>query len=173
MARVTRVGKSLKEHNCQRGHVIPKGDPYQHATPGFRGRKIIRCMAHPFAPSDLTTSLAAEPMAAAEAFIDWLDSADDSDDNVLEELEAELETLRTAAEEYQAMRQEALDAWENGNSQLEEYVEAADNAASEIDSFDVGETSRESFEDADEWTEHVEERLTEARDMAESLDFQA
>lgn len=49
MARVTHVEKARKDQGtCSKcGDAIPKGAPYRHASPGFRGSKIVRCMKPP------------------------------------------------------------------------------------------------------------------------------
>lgn len=179
MARVTRVPKSVKAHVCGRGgHEIPAGDPYQWAKPGFRTRTpLVRCMAHPFRPSELTTSMASEPMAAVEEFDDALDSIDATDENALDELTTAVEQLQGACRDYADARQSALDAWENGNSQLEEYAETAETAAGEAEGFEVEEwpgLDDPDDPDADEASEReqfVTEQIEAAREMASGLEF--
>ena len=137
MARVHRVERSAKEHVCGRGgHVIPKGDPYLHASPGFRRRRpLIRCIQHPFRPSELTTSAASEPMAAVEAFEDAASAGFDS----FADLVSAWDELKSAAEEYLQAREEALEAWEHGNSMLEELRDTAQEAYDELDGHDISE----------------------------------
>lgn len=173
MARVHRVPKSRKEHTCTKGgHIIPKGDPYLHASPGFRRRHpIVRCLAHPFRPSELTTSLASEPMAAVEAFEDALDAIDVDDHEALDQIEAAVEELRSAVEEYRDVRQEALDQWENGNDQLQQYVDTAEEAVSGVDGFMVETADAEDFDTPEEWAEHVEAQIEEARSMSGGMEF--
>lgn len=172
MARVHRVDTSRKEHTCGRGgHIIPKGDGYFHSSPGYRGRRLVRCFAHPFRMSELTTSLASEPMAAVEAFEDALDAIDPSDESALEELESAVEELRAEVENYQQQRQQALDAWEYGNAQLEEYVETADNAVSEVEGIVIEEGRKDEYDTEEEWVEHVEAQIEEARNIAAGLEF--
>lgn len=173
MARVHRVDTSRKEHTCGRGgHIIPKGDGYYHASPGFRRRTpLIRCFAHPFRPSELTTSLASDAMAAREALDDALDAINPEDDTALDELEAAVEELRSEMEQYRDTRQEALDAWEHGNSQLEEYLETAETAMSVVDGMVINQESRDSFDTLEEWVEHVEAEIEEVRMAAEGMEF--
>lgn len=172
MARVHRVPKSRKAHQCRKGHEIPAGEPYMHASPGYRRRHpLIACMAHPFRPSELTTSLAAEPMAAVEAFEDAIDALDPDDDDALDHLEAAVEELRSEVEQYRDTRQDALDQWEHGNAQLEEYVERADEAVSSVEGIVVDVRSPEDFDSRDEWFEHVEEQIEEARDAVAGMEF--
>lgn len=185
MARIHRVQKSNKVHQCSKGHEIPKGEPYTWAKPGFRRRTpLIRCIQHPFRPSELMTGAASAPTAAVEAFDDaCLQGFEDMD-----ALEAAWDELRDAVQEYADERQQALDAWEHGNSQLEEYLETANAALQEIEghtfeSFDEGEPELVNFDDDQaeyeaafqEWEDardaHVEEQVDEAQSVAGSLEF--
>lgn len=155
MARVHRVTRSNKEHTCGRGgHVIPKGEPYSWAKPGFRRRTpLIRCAQHPFRPSELTTSAASEPMAAVEASEDAAAAGFDS----IEDLTTAWDELGEALEEYASQREEALEAWEHGNSQLEEYAETARAAQEEHEGHTIEDYSGEDepdAEDPDTWGEH-------------------
>lgn len=132
MARVTRVSRSNVEHTCEVGrHLIPKGDGYQWAKPGFRGRKRFRCLQHGFKPSDLATGLNATPMASQEEALEALATLDHAD---YDGLEAIVDTFRQALEDYVAEREQGLEAWENGNSTLEDL---RDQAQETLDSFDV------------------------------------
>lgn len=177
MARIHRVQKSNKVHQCSKGHEIPKGEPYTWAKPGFRRRTpIIRCIQHPFRPSELMTGAASAPTAAVEAFADAAVVGFDS----IEDLEAAWDELRSAAEEYHQEREAALESWENGNSQLEEYVETAAAALAEIEGFTPEEFADEepSSDDEEAWgewddsrVEHVESQTLEAMNVAESLVF--
>ena len=195
MARVKRVDRSRKPHVCGRGgHEIPAGDPYLTASPGFRATPKYRCVKHPFRPSELTTSLASEPMAAVESFEEAAAVGFDTHDD----LEAAWTELGEAVEEYQQTREQALEAWENGNSQLEEFVETANTALDEVQGHDI-----ESFDDTepeepgpepdpeqepdeyevwegirDEWQEweerrreHLDAQTDEALSVAGSLEF--
>lgn len=177
MARAHWVKSSRKEHTCSRGHVIPKGDGYYWAKPGFRRRTpIIRCKSHPFRPSELTTSARSEPMSAVEEFEDSAAAGFDS----IEDLESAWEELRSAVEEYRDQRQEALDQWEYGNSQLEELLDTAQSALDEVEGFTPDEYSEEepsaSEEEAhEEWEqghrEHIDTQTDEALEVALSLEF--
>src|SRR5262245_44054667 len=135
MARAKLQANSRKEHVCGKGnHVIPKGDSYYYASPGFRSRTVrYRCLAHPFRPSELTTSMRSEPLSAIEDFEDQAAAGFDS----IDDLRSAVETVAEAIRDYANQRQEALDQWENGNSQLEEYVETAEAAADEAEGIEV------------------------------------
>lgn len=171
MARIYHTAKSRKERYCTPGHhTIPVGSAVASAAPGFRSREIFACAAHPFRPSNLTTSLRAEPLAAQEALEDAMGAMDQEDPGVLDELTAALEEFQSAVEEYASTRREALDAWENGNSQLEELSDTAENAESEatgveVEEWDGDEELRDSEpdeepddEDSPEWTAWDEKR---------------
>jgi len=181
MARVHRVQRSNKEHTCGHSptHVIPKGDPYLWAKPGFRTRTPkVRCVEHPFRPSELATGLNAEPMAAQEDFDATLGTLERHD---YDGLAAAVDEFRDALESYRDARQEALDAWENGNSQFEEWLEEAEEALSaledlEVEEWDEEEPSSETadpepdaadFETEEDYNEAVE-RWQESQDEAES-----
>lgn len=130
MARAHFVKSSRKEHVCGRGHTIPAGDGYYWAAPGFRASKYgkkYRCLNHPFRESELTNSIRSEALAAVEAFEDGLDGIQSFDD--LESLRADLES---ALDDYVSTREEALEQWPNGNSQLEDYVQQAETARDEV-----------------------------------------
>lgn len=133
MARVHHVAKSRKDHTCGLGHVIPKGSPYSHAAPGYHAPTRYRCIEHPFRPSDLASGMNAEPMAAQEAFDDGLGDLEKDD---YDGLNALVTDFRQALEDYRDSRQESLDAWENGNSQLEELL---NDAEEQVSNFDVEE----------------------------------
>ena len=178
MARVNKITRSNKEHTCGHvpTHVIPKGDPYLWAKPGFRTRTPkIRCVDHPFRPSELATGLNAEPMAAQEEFDDTLGTLYRGD---YDGLEAAVDAFREALEAYRDARQEALDAWENGNSQFEQYVEEAEEALGYLEDLTIDPFEEEEPEDADseEWAEwdaqtedHWDEQITNAEDASASV----
>lgn len=169
MARVHRVTRSNKEHTCGLGHVIPKGDPYLWAKPGFRTRTPkARCIHHPFRPSDLATGANQEPLAAQEAFTDALDALEPHDYDGLEEARSEFES---ALEEYVNVRQEGLDAWENGNATMEDLLDTAQSALDEFSSFTVDEESPEWLAWDESRDSHWEDQIEEARSAAEGLEL--
>src|SRR5690606_20819098 len=137
--RVSRIKKSRVERRCHRGHVIPVGSAYSYAAPGYHGRKIYACAEHPFRPSKLTTGIRAEALAAQEAFEDAVSGIDPTSPNALDELESAFDELKSGIEDYVSQRQEALDAWEYGNSQLEELLDIAQAAYDELDSHQIEE----------------------------------
>lgn len=165
MARVNRVTKSREVHTCEVGqHEIPKGSPYLWAKPGFRvRRKRIRCTEHPFRPSDLATGLNQEPMAAQESFDDTLGTLEQFDYEGLNQAVAE---FRDALEEYRDLRQEALDAWENGNATLEEYLDTAEEALSNLEDLDEfedldDEPQREDYEEGEDGDDEFDTAVDE------------
>jgi len=186
MARAKWTNSSRKEHYCGRGHEIPKGEGYYSAAPGYRGRTVYRCKNHPFRPSELTTSLRSEPLAALEALEDAMPRLDVGDYDSLRE---EVESFAQAVRDYADQRQEALDQWENGNSMLEDLQYTAEAAADEaedialnIEEFEGEEPQRESFADVleydeavEEWEEerqtHWDDATAEVLDAAQGLEF--
>lgn len=190
MARAKWTKSSRKPHVCGRGgHEIPVGDGYYSAAPGYRGRTIYRCHAHPFRPSELTTSLRAEPLAALEAFEDAVPELEPGD---YDGLVSAADEFAGAVREYAEQRQEALDAWENGNSQLEDLVYTAEQAADEaeaiagdiVEFYDVA-PDRADYADVDgaaeyddaveEWTtardDHWVDTVFAALDAAQNIEF--
>ena len=168
MARVKRVDNSRKDHTCGHGgHVIPKGDPYFTASPGYHSKPRYRCISHPFRPSELTTSARSEPLAALEAWSDAVALGIDSHDDLRDAWEA----LGEALSDYLSAREEALEAWEHGNSQLEDLRDVAQEAQDEWESHDIEDFDEEAPEDEDsedwaEWDERRAEHLTEQVDEA-------
>ena len=185
MARAHYVKNSRKPHQCKGGHEIPAGEGYYWAAPGFRtskhGKKFA-CSAHPFRESELTSGLRSEPLAARVALNVALDAVTD-----IEGIEGAWQDFVSELESYQSQRQEALDAWENGNSQLEDLVYTADAAVDEATSWEPEEFSEDEPErddyDSDEeydeavaeWEsnrdEHFNEQVEAARDLADGLEF--
>jgi hypothetical protein len=187
MARVYTKTTSRVEHVCGRtGHIIPKGEGYYAAAPGFRGREIFRCFKHPFRPSELVSGLRSQPLAALEALEDSIPSLEEGDYDGLTDL---LEEFASEVRSYAEERQTALDAWENGNSQLEELYDTAENAANEAEEiqndvaeFDDEEPQADEYEDADEFeqaheeweqakADHWTETVDNALSAAQSIEF--
>ena len=68
--------KGGKTWNCGKcGRVIPKGETYLSAAPGWRGPTLVRCTEHPFRPSELTTSNMSVAYAAllSDVVLEWGD----------------------------------------------------------------------------------------------------
>ncbi len=193
MARVHKVAKSAKVHLCGHfpTHYIDKGDPYYWAAPGFRSRtKMIRCVDHPFRESDLITGNRADIVRAREDAIDAIDGAES-----IADIESAMSEFESAADDYLNLRQEALDAWPNGNSQLQEYVDQAESITSEVggwsNSFGYADDDEPDNDDLDPFTQdalsdgdpfsrddmvelwlqaRLDDVKEEARDLLEGLD---
>lgn len=159
MARVHRVASSRTIHRCHNGHDILPPEGYAWAAPGFRARPKFACAKHPFRPSQLTTSLVADVYAAQEAWDDALPGIDNGDD-----LTAAFEEFVSALTDYRDMRQEALDQWEYGNSQLEEYLDDAENALGEVE-------GQFEFEEYGEPEPELEEFADQSDDEEEQQDL--
>ena len=187
MARVYTKKTSRVEHICGRtGHVIPKGEGYYAAAPGFRGREIFRCFAHPFRQSELTNSLRSQPLAALETLEDSIPNLEEGDYDGLTGL---LEEFASEVRDYAEQRQDALDQWENGTSQLEELAETANSAADDaediqnnVNPFEDEEPQESDFEDDEEFEsecsdweqardEAWETATSDALDAAQSIEF--
>jgi hypothetical protein len=134
MARVHHVASSRTVHRCKQGHDIQPPEGYSWAAPGFRGSKRFACNRHPFRPSELTTSAVSEVLAAQEALEDEVDTLDTHED-----FTTAWDSFTEAVGQLRDTRQEALDAWENGNEQLQEAADAAEAAAGEAEAYEVPE----------------------------------
>lgn len=137
MARVTEVAKARKPTRCTRcGEEIPKGSPYRHATPGFRGQKINRCMKVEcrFRPSDLTTSKMATVYAAQEDAEDQIDgwTLEDGLDGLTDILGSVVEAAREVAAEYQ----EAAEAMGEAGAENQERADELESYADDLEGFD-------------------------------------
>jgi hypothetical protein len=167
MARVTTVPKCRKPQTCGKcGDTIPVGDGYRHATPGFRGRRLVRCMKADcrFRTSDLTTSNMQGAYAAQEGCEDDIALATCLDD-VEQALSAYADGLREVASLYE----DASSNWgDNGNEEWDQKRDDLEAAADELDGFDWNPG------DDDDWTEDDDETLTQdgiqaLRDAAEEF----
>lgn len=140
MAKVSTVQKSRTPRTCGRtGHVIPPGSLVYSASPGYRGRTIYRCAEHPFRPSELTTSMAAQPLAALEQLQDTLNVLEAETHDALDQLTSSWEEFTSEVRDYAEQRRTAAEAWEYGNSQLEELADTAETAADEAEQHEVEE----------------------------------
>ena len=157
---------------CEKcGKEINVGDPYRHFTVGFRSkRKRVRCIevACTPRPSERESSAKAGPMSVMESFYDSYYS------NV-EDLQLAYGEVRDAFEEYASECEEALYAWENGNSQLEERAEAAREAADMLDNWEpeefMGDTDPEGRPSGDEeFKAHMQEQREEAEALIEQAE---
>lgn len=181
MARVHTITNSRTVRRCHQGHDIPVGSRYTWAAPGFRASKKYACGEHPFRPSQLTTGLVSEALAAAERFEEAIDHIDHDSPDALGDLKAAVEDFASELEGYVSQREDALDAWENGNSQLEELYETAQAAYDEVEGWepedwdgDGDARDNEDHEDHEEavgsWADHVSDQVESARDLA-ALEF--
>lgn len=175
MARVTEVDHARKDQGtCGRcGTEIKKGDPYRHASPGFRGPKLVRCMAFEcrFRPSDLTTSKMADVYAAQEAAHDDLDrlleeGAFTDPEDVRSVLEAVVDESSGVADEYR----EAAEAMGDAGSENEERADAIEAWCDDLGNFEDTEGVPDDDADAEAWAEWREGLIEEARSVLDSLE---
>ncbi len=142
MAKITIVPKSAKDQGtCGRcGDPLPKGCAYRHATPGFRGRKIKRCMKPEcgFRQSELTTSKMAEVYAAQEDAEDNLNPA-----TCLEDIRQALDECADRCEEVANEYREAAEAMGGAGTEMEDKADEIESWCDELRSFDEEEFSTE------------------------------
>lgn len=178
MARVTHVTRARSAYTCEKcGDAIPKGSPYQHATPGFRGRKKIRCTKPScnFRTSDLCTSNMQGAYLAQEGFEDEIGNCASVED-VKAALEAYAEGLRETASLYE----EASSNWAGGQSSNEEWDEKAEmlnGAADELEDFDWEpeadeDDESETDEEADLTADQIADLIQAAEEHAGNVSFE-
>ncbi len=178
MARVTTVERARKAPGrCGKcGDEIGVGDAYSHASPGFRGPKLVRCSkpACRFRPSDLTTSNMAEVYAAQEVAHDDLDGLGDdweTVDDVQQILQTCADEARGVAEQYT----EAADAMGAAGEEHQEKADAIESWCDDLENttFDDPPTPDEDADDdavADEWDSWREGVLDAAREAIDNLE---
>lgn len=168
MARVTTVQKSMKAQVCGRCHTeLPKGSAYRHATPGFRGTKLIRCLGPDcrFRQSELTTSKMAEVYAAQEDAFDNIDTWDGVDTDELESiLQDAADRARDVAQEYA----DAADAMGDAGAEMQERadeIEAWADALVDVEWPDDSELGVDSDpEDTEAWADDCRQAAQDALD---------
>lgn len=148
MTRVHLVNRSRKASVCSKcGGILPVGSAYRHASPGFRGRKIVRCMKPEcsFRQSDLTTSKMSSAYAAIESAEDILSNGMGSLDDIRSTLQQAADEIRDVAQEYR----DANHAWgETNGAENYEWVEKADELEGFADELENWEPSEEHDESA-------------------------
>ena len=175
MARVTRVDHARKDQGtCGRcGAEIKKGDPYKHASPGFRGPKLVRCDNCSFRQSELTTSLMSGVYAAQEGAHDALDALD-SDGTFTDTSDVE-SILSTAADEAAEVQGEYEAAAEAMGSAGEEHQEKADMIESWGDdlgnvNYDEPPEDEENDDNEEEWQSWREGVIEAAREAIDAFE---
>jgi len=171
MARVTTVQKARKDQGqCSRcGDPVSKGDPYRWAQPGFRGRRIVRCMKATcnFRQSDLDTSNLQGAWSAVEDAEDALDNAD-----TVEDIKAALEQCADELDEVASLYQDAMDSWA-GDTPPDEWQERYDtleSAASELRDWEPDDPDEPDEEEEPEDEFFAEEKpKDETKDEAKEL----
>lgn len=167
MARVTTVKAARKpQGRCGRcGKEIEKGDGYRHASPGFRSRKLVRCLedACRFRPSDLTTSKMSQVYAAVEGVEDSLAEFGPFEDHdaVKDEAQALVDGMKDEIEAVRDEYQEALDQWEYGNEQIQEKVDEVEGWVDVCEGWDCPEVEDEEDMDLEEYVAQVVESIEE------------
>lgn len=167
MARVTTVKAARKaQGRCGRcGKEIEAGDPYRHASPGFRSRKLVRCMEDScrFRASDLTTSKVAQVYAATEAVQDDLAEFGPFEDHesVKDEAEALVSGMQDEIEAVRDEYQDALDQWEYGNEQIQEKVDEVEEWVTACENWECPTPDDEEDVDLEEYVAQVVESIEE------------
>lgn len=179
-----RNGVNLACEKC--GAAIVKGDQYRTVQQGFRGRKMVRCIASAcqFKRSEYTASKMAGVYAATEEAHAEIDALTETDlESVDDDLAAILSTAADAWRDVASEYEESADAMGDGfGDQTREKAEQISDAASllenetvqvsEPDPCEEHETLAEDCDDCDEKIaeaiEAVKEEAREALDNAES-----
>lgn len=170
MARITNVNKAQKDQGpCGRcGEAVLRGQPYRHASPGFRARKLVRCMKPgcAFRPSDLTTSKMSEVYAAQEDAEDTISAA-----TCLEDIEQALEDAAGRAEEVAQEYRDAAEALGGAGEENAERADEIDSWVQELQGWDKSEFEVDPDDlDADpEDTAHLDDARESAVELLGSL----
>jgi hypothetical protein len=123
------------------GAPILKGERYMWVKPRSSYRKLVRCMAHPFKQSEITTSKMAGVYAAQENATDELTALTGQPGDVGDLssiLEAAAESIREVAQEYR----DAAEASPTGlvfGEDLNEKADEIEDAAGELESWSADE----------------------------------
>lgn len=131
---VARKGATL---NCDKGHPIAKGERYQWVKPRSAWRRMVRCMAHPFRPSEVTTSKMSGVYAAQESAQDELNALTGQPGDVgdLQSiLESAADSIEEVAEEYREAKEASPTGYVFGED-LEERADEITAAADELRSW--------------------------------------
>lgn len=136
MARVHTIDKSRKSPG-ECGHcrkVIPAGEGYRYAQPGYRNRrKLIRCMAPAchFRQSELTNSKMSTVYAATENAEDTINGWDGEDaDDIAEALRECAGEINDVASEYG----DAAQAMGSAGDEMQEKADELESWAGDIES---------------------------------------
>jgi hypothetical protein len=163
MARVTTVKAARKaQGRCGRcGKEIEAGDGYRHASPGFRSRKLVRCLEDKcrFRASDLTTSKVAQVYAAVEAVEDSLPIDAEDHESVKAEAEGLVSGMQEEIEGVRDEYQEALDQWEYGNEQIQEKVDEVEEWVNACENWECPDLDEDM--DLDDYAAQVNESIEE------------
>ncbi len=178
-----RCGVEIKGREVVDGRPVP-GDPYRHASPGFRGPKLVRCMKFEcrFRASDLTTSKMASVYAAQESAHDSLDELLEGDwtdtDEVQSILSSMADEVRDVGQEYT----DAADAMGAAGEEMTEKADAIDSYADDLENITFDDPPEEDGDDADkdeekaealaeEWTAWREGVIDAAREVIDGFDY--
>lgn len=159
MARIHTSTARKEDKKCGKcGKTIAKGEKFFWSMPGFRSSwksRKVRCLDHPFKPSDLTTSLKGDALAAIEAAQEDLGGLDPRAVEEPDEVSSILDTARETIDEVAQAYGEAAENFGGGgpNGEARDEMEAA---AGELD------VSLDPFDG-----EGCEEHNTPERDAAE------
>jgi hypothetical protein len=177
VARITVVGKAAKPAGpCGRcDKQIEKGDPYRHATPGFRGRRLVRCMepACAIRQSELTTSKMAGVYAAQEDAEEALNDVDGA-----EAIQQILSDCADACREVAGEYAEAAEAMGGAGEEMQERADEIESYCDELENMDLSELEdcgepedapEDASEEAETFAERLENAVAEARDLIGSL----
>lgn len=149
MARVKTVSKAQKDQGtCEKcGKSLPKGEPYRWFKVGFRSRhKHVRCTDASCTPrpSELESTSKADIYAAFEDY--YANPVDPESEDWTEDLRGAMEPIVEAYANYLQEKEDALEAWPNGNSQFEDVRDGAQEANDAAEQVEVDEEA-ESPED--------------------------
>lgn len=174
MARVIEVNKSMKPLTCGRCQAdLPKGSAYRHATPGFRGTRLVRCMEFDcrFRQSELTTSKMVDVYAAQEDATDAVEGWAGSEGT--DELESILQECADRAREVAQEYADAADAMGEAGAEMQERADEIESWCDALECVewpDLEEDDEPPTEDSEETlNDWVDECRQAAQDAIDEL----
>lgn len=140
MGKVTHVKKSRKEHKCGKcGKVIPIGSEYLKGELNF-SPSIIRCVDCGLQSYEVTTS--DYQLRVGRLQCDWECDYDPSDEQCIEDIAAEIDSIQEELQERLDNMPEGLQAGDAGQL-LQDRIDLCESVASDIRNIEVDEDASE------------------------------
>lgn len=154
-----------KEYVCDTcKRTIKPGEEYYKHSFNFSNHTMVRCIDHPFKPSDLTQSEYLKTIYQIQENNNIDASEFDTVEDIIEvrdEIQSELESLRDETQDKLDNMPDSLRDSPNGEL-LQERIDNLDNAISELSDIDDSldnEPDREDYDDDESYEEDLAEQV--------------